>query len=132
MAMVKPRSRAAFDAIWTKFYSDSTSGIPGMASKVVLVDQTVCGSIGCFPMEGLLCVGYSIARTHWGRGIATRALSLLLSEVPVRPIHARAAASNAASLSVLKKNGFRRTGSKLSPETDRYLACEEVSFIRTD
>ena len=41
-----------------------------------------------------------------GRGIATRALTLLLAEVPARPVFARAAADNEASLRVLAKAGF--------------------------
>ena len=51
---------------------------------------------------------YWIARRHWGRGLATRALGLLLEEVRERPLHATVAAHNAASAAVLERHGFGR------------------------
>jgi RimJ/RimL family protein N-acetyltransferase len=46
----------------------------------------------------------------WGRGIASAALQSFLSLTTERPLFARAAADNAASLRVLEKAGFRRIG----------------------
>jgi RimJ/RimL family protein N-acetyltransferase len=43
--------------------------------------------------------------THWGRGIATAALSELIKLERARPLHA-AAADNAGSIRVLEKCGF--------------------------
>jgi RimJ/RimL family protein N-acetyltransferase len=80
-------------------------------------------------MDGQDAVGYWIAREHWGRGIATRALGLLLEEVAIRPLHARAARTNAASIRVLERCGFRVTGYEHSPETERYPACEEAVLL---
>ncbi|MGI0149175.1 MAG: GNAT family N-acetyltransferase, partial [Thermoplasmata archaeon] len=45
-------------------------------------------------------------REYWGRGFATRALSLFLREVTMRPLYASAAKDNVASLRVLQKCGF--------------------------
>ncbi|MGD9690306.1 MAG: GNAT family N-acetyltransferase [Phycisphaerales bacterium] len=98
--------------------------------KAIIADSHLCGSIGVRIVDGVHAVGYGLGRAHWGRGIASRALELLLAEVAVRPLHARAAASNPASIRVLLKNGFVITGRGLSPETDRYIACEEVQFLR--
>ncbi len=53
---------------------------------------------------------YWIGREHWGTGIATRALAAFLAVQPVRPIRARAAKDNVASLRVLEKCGFQVTG----------------------
>ncbi|MFN0134162.1 MAG: GNAT family N-acetyltransferase [Phycisphaerales bacterium] len=90
---------------------------------------TILGSINCFQMDGLDAVGYWIAREHWGLGIASRALALFFAEVTRRPLHARAALTNAASIRVLRKGGFRITGTFFGAATDRYPACEVVSLI---
>jgi len=126
MAMVKPRTLEAFDARWTQTFNEIAAGTPGILCKAILANDQLCGSIGSFPIEGELSVGYAIARDFWHRGIASSALALLLAEMSVRPLHARAAASNTASIRVLTKNGFTITGTHSSTETDRYLACEEV------
>ncbi|MBX3358583.1 MAG: GNAT family N-acetyltransferase [Phycisphaeraceae bacterium] len=141
MAMVKPRTREAFDAIWEKIFHDRAAGAgPDLFRKVILADEgdgrggVLCGSIGCHLRDGHRQVGYGLGRAHWGRGIATRALALLLAEaesegVSLRPLHATAAATNTASIRVLTGNGFVITGTRSSPETDRYLACDEVSLV---
>lgn len=124
MAVVNPRDREAFDDHWRKVLA-STSSI----SRTIVADGDVVGNISCFPMEGLDSIGYWIGREHWGRGIASRAVALLLEEVPQRPLHARAARSNLASVRVLTKNGFVVTGYQHSPATDRFPACEEAILI---
>jgi RimJ/RimL family protein N-acetyltransferase len=74
-------------------------------------------------------VGYWIAAEHWGRGIATRALSLLLELVATRPLHARVARDNVASIRVLERNGFSLTGYEWSPGDERYIECEEAILM---
>ena len=86
--------------------------------------------LGLFAILTVLAI-YAIVRAWWGRGIATRALQLLLEEVQLRPLHARAAATNLGSVKVLTRCGFVCTGTRSSPESadGRYLACEESSFV---
>jgi uncharacterized protein YbjT (DUF2867 family) len=56
-------------------------------------------------------VSYWLGKEYWGKGIATRALSGFLAHVNAkRPIYARAASDNVASLRVLEKCGFTITG----------------------
>ncbi len=76
-------------------------------------------------------MGYWIASEHWGRGIAMRALSLLLALVATRPLHARVARENAASIRVLERNGFSVTRYEWSPGDERYVACEEAVLTLT-
>jgi len=95
----------------------------------ILAEGEVVGSVSWFKSDGQDMVGYWIGRDHWGRGIATRAVALLLEHVSARPLHARAARHNGASIRVLEKCGFRATGFEASPETDRFLACEEVTMV---
>ncbi|MCA0328963.1 MAG: GNAT family N-acetyltransferase [Actinobacteria bacterium] len=80
---------------------------PANLSRVIEADGAVVGSIATFPMGDSREVGYSVARSHWGRGIATEALRLMLIEDPTRPLEAGTAAGNAASRRVLEKLGFR-------------------------
>lgn len=74
------------------------------------VDGTAVGSIGAFHIEDELEVTYWVDRAHWGKGIATAALKLLLAEIEERPVYGRAASDNVGSLRVLEKVGFRRIG----------------------
>lgn len=58
-------------------------------------------------------VGYWVGKDYWGKGIATRALALLLA-LPEIPRHktlvAKVVVGNAASERVLRNNGFTFTG----------------------
>ena len=121
LAATNPRSAIVFDAHWTKALQDS-----GVIAKAVMVDGVLAGSISCFKSDGLDLVGYWIGRPFWGQGIVTRALELLLVQVPIRPLHARVAVANGASLRVLEKCGFTVTGYQHSPADDRYHECKEA------
>ncbi|GJM24557.1 MAG: hypothetical protein DHS20C16_09720 [Phycisphaerae bacterium] len=129
MAMVKPRSAAAFNAVWEKIAQGCAKGDPVVAQKVIVADGEVCGTIGCRALDGQFAVGYGLGQAFWGRGIASRALGLLLAEVPQRPLHAVAAVTNTASIRVLMKHGFVIEATRASPETERHLACEEVCLV---
>jgi len=124
LAVTNPRDAEGFKSAWEKNSAD-----PAITARVILDGDLIVGSVSCFKLDGLDYVGYWIARSHWNRGIATRALSLLLEEVATRPLHARAARSNAPSLRVLEKCGFTITGYQHSPATPRFPACEEALLI---
>ncbi|MEM8757561.1 MAG: GNAT family N-acetyltransferase [Planctomycetota bacterium] len=123
MAVANPRDRAAFDAHWAKVLAD-----PAVVVRAVIADGVFVGNVSKFPYDGYDLVGYWIDRAHWGRGIATRALGLLLDEVLARPLHARVAETNAGSVRVLERCGFVQTARRTSPATDRFPACEELLF----
>ena len=69
------------------------------------VARQLAGSVLSFLREDQREVGYWLGRAYWGRGIATRALTAFLGELPTRPLFARAAKDNRASLRVLEKCG---------------------------
>ena len=71
-------------------------------------------------------VTYWIGRPVWGRGIASQALELLLKLVPARPLHARAASDNIASLRVLQKARFAIIGIENSYAPGRNRDIEET------
>lgn len=135
MAMLKPRSREAFEAVWAKLFADWAAGDTRFFQRTILADGEVCGTIGVRPVGKKdaaggerFDVGYGLGQAHWGRGIASRALHLLLEQVPHRPLYATVAASNAASIRVLEKHGFRIVERFMGEETERYLPCEEVTM----
>jgi len=98
---------------------------------VVTCDGQVVGSIASFPIEGQTEITYWIDRAAWGRGIATRAVALLLDLVPYRPLYARAASDNTGSLRVLHKSGFTDIGTEISYATGRNADIQET-ILRLD
>jgi|SRR5579885_1362921 len=82
----------------------------GTWNRIIDADGVVAGTIAFFRVDGQAEVTYWIDRAHWGKGIATAALQMLLAEIAERPLYARAASDNLGSLRVLEKAGFRRVG----------------------
>ncbi|MBL1106316.1 GNAT family N-acetyltransferase [Streptomyces sp. 5-8] len=113
----------AFAAYWGRL-RDTTHVL-----RTVLADGTVAGNAAVYGVAGEREVTYWIDRAYWGRGVATAALRALLAEVPERPLYARAAADNAASLRVLEKCGFRETARAQGFANARGREIEEVVLI---
>jgi RimJ/RimL family protein N-acetyltransferase len=105
MAAFPPRNREAFMAHWEKVMKD-----PKNIVKTVLVDGEVAGGVFSWEQDGERLVGYWLGKEYWGRGIATRALSIFLDQVKIRPMYARVAEHNVASIRVLEKCGFKVIG----------------------
>ena len=101
----EPSDRGAFDEHWKKVISDSS-----VLKKKILYRGEVAGHIGFFDLLGLPSVGYWIGKNFWNLGIATAALKEFVSGIKERPIYARVAALNKASIRVLEKCGFARIG----------------------
>lgn len=118
-----PSDRAAFMAKWAKILGDDS-----ITKRTILFDGQVAGSVSTFvaPWSGELEVTYWIGREFWGKGIATRALAALLSEVKTRPLYARAAKDNVASRRVLEKCGFVIAGYERGFANARGEEVEEV------
>ncbi|MGW6294622.1 GNAT family N-acetyltransferase [Streptomyces sp. NPDC055058] len=96
-----PADRDAFEAHWARIRASGQ-----VVVRTVLGDGDVLGSAAVYGEPGEREVTYWIDRAYWGKGIATAALRALLAEVDERPLFARVAADNAASLRVLRKCGF--------------------------
>jgi RimJ/RimL family protein N-acetyltransferase len=121
-----PDDREAFDAHMARVRSS-----PDITMRAVICDGRLAGSIASFEVEGQTEVTYWIDRALWGKGIATRALALLLELVPARPLYARAASDNAGSLRVLQKSGFTPIGTENSFAAGRNEEIEET-ILRLD
>lgn len=94
---------AAHAAHWAQNRSD-----PKRVARSIVVDGHVAGNVVAFMHQGRRQVAYWVGREHWGRGVATSALSLLLQQVTERPIYAQVAKDNVGSIRVLQKCGFSR------------------------
>ncbi|MFE4968936.1 GNAT family N-acetyltransferase [Streptomyces sp. NPDC056660] len=97
--------RGHFDQHWAKVRSD-----PAVIVRTVVADGVVAGHAAVFGSPSEREVTYVVGRTHWGQGIASRALTELIKLEGTRPLHADAAADNAGSIRVLEKCGFVITG----------------------
>lgn len=125
MAGVKPRTREVFFERWREVLADAR-----INSRVIEVGGAFAGTISVFQAEGRDCLGYRIDPVHWGKGLATRAVGRFLAdEERRRPLWATAASTNARSLRVLERNGFRFVRRFVGEETERYSAREVVEYV---
>jgi RimJ/RimL family protein N-acetyltransferase len=115
MAAVPPRSHADHMKHWREVLADDSANV-----RTIVVDGDVAGHVVSFLRDGVgdREVGYWIARSHWGRGVATAALSAFLAEEPRRPLVAHTAVNNPGSRRVLEKNGFTVTAEVKDPMGD--------------
>jgi RimJ/RimL family protein N-acetyltransferase len=100
-----PTDRDAFDRHWSRIRSD-----PTIIIKTILCKGEIAGHVAKFERDGQPEITYWIGKPYWGRGIATAALREFLTHIEPRPIYARAAKDNLASLRVLEKCGFKICG----------------------
>ncbi|MCH7597341.1 MAG: GNAT family N-acetyltransferase [Planctomycetes bacterium] len=114
-----PSDKDAFSKRWTRILTDDT-----IAIKTILLDGSVASHVAQFERFGEPEVTYWIGREYWGKGVATEALSEFLRDVKMRPLFARAAKDNVASIRVLEKCGFTIT----AYETAFANARDERSF----
>jgi RimJ/RimL family protein N-acetyltransferase len=116
-----PDDREAFDSHMSKVRAS-----PDVTMRAVTLDGRLVGSVASFVVEGDTEVTYWIDRSVWGHGVASRALTLLLDLVSVRPLYARAASDNLGSLAVLRKAGFTVIGTEVSHANARNAEIEET------
>jgi RimJ/RimL family protein N-acetyltransferase len=125
MAAFPARDRVAFMEHWTtNVLGDDTA-----RKQTILFDDRVVGNILSWEMSGDTLVGYWIGQEHWGKGIASRALSLFITDIVKRPLHAHVAKHNVGSIRVLEKCGFAIVGENAIPEVSDEI---EELILRLD
>jgi RimJ/RimL family protein N-acetyltransferase len=107
MAAFPARDEDAFTAHWRKILADEK-----VTTKTIVFEGEVAGNILAFDRDGKREVGYWIGREFWGKGLATKALAELLEHETERPLYARVATANPASIRVLEKCGFTLVGTE--------------------
>jgi RimJ/RimL family protein N-acetyltransferase len=103
MAAFPSRDREAFDAHWARILRDERNVV-----RTVELEGQPAGNVVSWEHDGERDVGYWVGREHWGKGVATAALTAFLDVVRTRPLHAHVVTTNPASIRVLEKCGFRR------------------------
>lgn len=100
-----PADRDAFMVRWGKILADA-----GITARTILFEGQVAGNVLCHAWFGKPEISYWIGRPCWGKGVASTALLMFLNELKTRPLHARVARDNLASIRVLEKCGFTVVG----------------------
>lgn len=100
---------------------------------IMVEDDEIVGlcSIVRMPEPRGIDIGYGVAPSRWGRGIATRAVADLIgwarSDSRLDWVGAETGVDNMASQRVLERNGFERAGTRIDDE-DGPLICWRASI----
>ena len=116
-----PADREAFERHWERVRRE-----PEIVMRTIVGDDQVAGHVSSYIEEGEPEITYWLGRAFWGRGIASQALRLFLDHVNgARPMRARVAKDNLASLKVLQKCGFAIVGDDRGYANARAAETEE-------
>ena len=105
---------------------DALLGDGGVRVRTIDCAGETAGYVAHFIQFGKPSISYWLGREHWGRGIATAAVKAFLATIETRPIFARTAADNPASVRVLQKAGFEIVGRERSFAAARGTEIEEL------
>lgn len=119
-----PADRAAFDAHWARIRADDQ-----ILLRTILLGDQVAGYLASFERFGTREISYWLGRPFWGCGVATSAVQAFLQIITLRPLYARAASDNLASLRVLEKNGFRILRHEVAFAAGRGKQIEEAILV---
>jgi RimJ/RimL family protein N-acetyltransferase len=119
-----PTDRQAFDVHWSKILADK-----GITIRTILYDGQVAGSVLCHSWGGDPEISYWLGKEFWNKGITTHGLALFLEVVTTRPLYARVAKDNIASIRVLVKNGFTLSGEGMWYSNARGKEIEELVWV---
>ena len=119
-----PADRAAFDAHWRRIMADAT-----ILMRTVVQAERVAGYVLSYEEADRTEVSYWLGREFWGVGIATGGLAAFLQLQTERPLHARVAKDNAASLRVLQRCGFQICGEDSGFANARQAVVEEWLLV---
>lgn len=121
-----PDDREAFDAWIARQRAASEVDV-----WVVTENGGFAGTIAAFSIDGDREVSFWLARHAWGRRVASEALRLLVSREAERPLYARVAAHNAASIAVFRRNGFTEVSRNVAYAPGVGREVEELVFTLT-
>lgn len=118
-----PTDKSAYLIKYTKLLSE-----PTVNNQTIIIDNIIVGSIAKFEIDGQAEITYWIDKKFWGKGIATKALELLLTIENTRPILGRVAFDNYGSQKVLEKCGFVKIGKDKGFANARQTEVEEFIY----
>jgi RimJ/RimL family protein N-acetyltransferase len=119
---------AAAEAFVGRIERASAEGRGHAFALVPKSERQACGWIGFDVRGATLAVGYVLARSHWGRGLAGVALRAVadwaLAQPAIFRVEARCHPENGASVRVLGKAGFMLEGRLARAERFPNLGAE--------
>ena len=116
MAAFPARDRDTHFSHWRKPMTDEA-----VCARTVLFEGDIAGYVVSWREDDEHKVGYWIDRGHWGRGIATDALSQFLRVDLTRPILGYVIKHNVGSIRVLEKCGFTFDSAHPGAESDEVV-----------
>lgn len=105
----EPGDRAAFDEHYARIMARDD-----VRQRAITLDGELVGTIATFTIEGDRELSYWVDPAHWGQGIASAAVRLMVLDEPIRPLFARVAEYNLGSRRVLERAGFVQIGEEVS------------------
>lgn len=104
----------------------------------IIATGKIAGSIGVFLKDDVykktLEVGYFIGEQYWGKGVATKAVELMLGYIPshfeVVKIYAEVFEHNKASMRVLEKNGFTLESKRIKSIYKNNLLLNDQVWVK--
>ena len=115
-----PADRVEFDGHLDRIRTDKS-----VVPRTILHENDVVGTISAWDTGRIPQIGYSIDPARWGQGLATGALLVFTTMMKRRPLQARVAADNRASIRVLEKAGFARVATERSFANARQTEIDE-------
>ena len=119
-----PADKEAFTAHWARIMGDED-----ITLRTIIFDGQIAGHIVCHSWFGDPEISYWIGKEYWGQGVATRALGEFMFILDKRPLYARTAKDNIASIRVLEKGGFKLSGHDKGFANARGEEIEESIYI---
>lgn len=110
---------------------------PAINFAVIFKGQ-IAGSIGVVPREDVyrktIEVGYFLGEPFWGKGIATKAVGLIMNYIQkdfdVVRIYAEVFEQNKASMKVLEKNGFHLESIRKKAVVKNNVVMDDYVWVR--
>lgn len=107
-------------------------------NMAVVCNGNIAGSIGVMTKEDVyrksIEIGYFLGEQYWGKGIATKAVSLLLDYIntnfDVMRIYAEVFVHNTASMKVLEKNGFHLEGIRKKAVIKNNVIMDDYVWVK--
>jgi RimJ/RimL family protein N-acetyltransferase len=127
MAAFPARPHDAFMAHWKKVMTEGAGIV-----RTIIFQGNVAGNIGSWESPGERRLGYWLGKEYWGKGIASAALAQFLEQVKARPLHARVAKHNAASIRVLQKCAFTICGEERFAGPDGEQEVEVILILEAN
>lgn len=117
---------------------EHTSRIKPLPNLAITFQGKVAGSIGVTAREDIyrksIEVGYFIGEPFWGKGIATKAVELIIEYIrrhyDVVRIFAEVFETNKASMRVLEKNGFHLEGIRKKAVIKNNVLMDDYVWVK--